>query len=891
MSQPEEEWGHLRVKVLAPLLIAIGAVLVTFLIFAWLSGREELSNSGRWRADSARRTLFQRIAAEANTLEIAAHMVVDTPGVTTSFVARSVDDLYRAAEPVYRSLGVYGVTHLYFLNPDRTVLLRVHRPEERGDAVDRWTATTAVAQRERVWGVESGSAGQLTLRVVVPQFSNDGRLIGFIELGQEIGHLVDRAAEAFDVGLAVMVPKNILDRPRWEVGVRELGHEPQWDAYDNVVAITVSGLDGATRKALARWIADGEEGFRVTVDDRIWAMGEFDLPYTASGVATVFVFRDITVEDRALLWRIGSVAIGLGGVLALLGFFFSRRLGRIDEELAAAQRVLSTSKQNLERMVRERTDQLSSANARLEEEVAERIDIELRLRDIRANLEEAQRIARLGSWEWSLEKETLWWSDEIYRIFGETADRFVVSYEKFIDRIAPDDRFRVQEGVRRAMASEAPYDLEHRIVLPDGAIRHVRERAEVRFSADGRPIGMIGTVQDVTELVEARTRLKESEQRFRELSLAALEGIVMHDGGKIIDANRAFANLAGVAEERLAGRSLLEFVHSDDVDRAIRLIEAEGEKPERIRAVNASGEERIVEVTGRSAPYHGAIVRMTAVRDITEAVAFERRAEEQRRMLAQADRLRSLGTLVAGVAHEINNPTSFVMFNAPLIDKAWRSVVPLLDERAEAGAFTLAGLPYERVKEDVPRFVENILTGARRIQAIVDNLKDFARHSPPGETTRFDINEAVTKALELMTPLLAKTGRRVDLVLAEDLPPVEAGRSEIEQVVINLLSNAVQALEATEAGVRVVTRRRRKEKMVDVAVIDEGCGIAKEDLEKIVDPFYTTKRGEGGTGLGLTISYGIARDYGGTLTIDSTPGKGTIATLTLPEATQVVHGT
>ncbi|MBF0169600.1 MAG: PAS domain S-box protein [Nitrospinae bacterium] len=447
-----------------------------------------------------------------------------------------------------------------------------------------------------------------------------------------------------------------------------------------------------------------------------------------------------------------------------------------------------------------------------------------------------------------------------------------------MERVHPGDRRAVGERI----AWPRPGDLSFRVPMEDGALRFLRGSLEPSPAQGGR---VTGYVQDLTELARTQADLKESEERYRELSMAATEGIVIHDGGTIVDVNNAFCRLMGGYETDLTGKNLLELAHPDDVSLLAARLESERDRSERFRLRTLAGDTVVVEITSRSAPRHGRIVRMSAVRDITAAIRAEERAEGQRRLLAQTDRLRSLGTLVAGVAHEINNPNSFVMFNAPLIERAWRDAISLLDEvEREKGPFTLAGMPYARVRGDVPTFIENILSGARRIQEIVEKLRTFVGGAGPGEMELVDPVKVVEEAVELLAPLVARTRGTVTLRSVGRILPIRGRAAEIGQVVVNLVANALQALPEKGGQVTVKTVGEAALGTVAIVVEDDGAGIAPEELEKIFDPFYTTRRGAGGSGLGLSISHTIVEDHGGRLTIEPLPGAGTRATARFPVA-------
>jgi polar amino acid transport system substrate-binding protein len=252
--------------------------------------------------------------------------------------------------------------------------------------------------------------------------------------------------------------------------------------------------------------------------------------------------------------------------------------------------------------------------------------------------------------------------------------------------------------------------------------------------------------------------------------------------------------------------------------------------------------------------------------------------------LVQAEKLAALGTLVAGVAHEINNPTSFITMNVPILREAWEQAAPVFEEyRSRHGDFRLAGLDYDEIRQEIPTICDDILARARNISKIVMDLKDFARERTVNFWGDIDLNDVLRVALVLTQNMIKKVTRNFRLQICHDLPTFKGDPQKLEQVIINLIVNACQALPSDGRGIFISTGFDEPSKCVFFAVEDEGIGIQKEHLPLIFNPFFTTKQETwGGTGLGLSISYGIVRDHGGDLVVTSEPGRGTVAKILLP---------
>jgi polar amino acid transport system substrate-binding protein len=267
-------------------------------------------------------------------------------------------------------------------------------------------------------------------------------------------------------------------------------------------------------------------------------------------------------------------------------------------------------------------------------------------------------------------------------------------------------------------------------------------------------------------------------------------------------------------------------------------------------------------------------------------VAERKRALEELKLhqdkLIQADKMASLGILVAGVAHEINNPNGLILLNMPILREVYRDAEEVLDLRyRNQGDFTLGGLPYSRMRDEVPHLLEEMQEGANRIKRIVEELKDFARQDTSAAVETVDFNAVVQAAVRLVDSSLRSSTNRFVAQYAP-LPSIPGNAQRIEQVVVNLILNACQALPDMERGIFLSTFHDQSSGTVLLKLVDEGLGIAPEHIPRLTDPFFTTRRESGGTGLGLSVSATIVKEHDGSLTFDSTPGVGTTVTLTLP---------
>ena len=283
------------------------------------------------------------------------------------------------------------------------------------------------------------------------------------------------------------------------------------------------------------------------------------------------------------------------------------------------------------------------------------------------------------------------------------------------------------------------------------------------------------------------------------------------------------------------------------------------------------------------------------VQQLAEACAQNRRLEsrvrnteitlrEAEQRLQQAQKMETLGTLVAGVAHEINNPINLILYNLPLLQKIWTDLLPALISLAEsAPERKFGGFTADFLKDNLAQLVADMEMAANRVTKIVADLKNFSRQSNIAEKHLLNINTAVTNALRLAQTTLRKVAIGVRTELAPDLPEVEGNLQSIEQVVLNIVINAAQAIDHTHGEILIQTGFSLKDGRVYLRVTDNGRGVSPAMAERVFLPFVTDKQAQGGTGLGLSVTYSIVQAHGGEIFFENREGgAGTAFTVQLP---------
>ena len=268
--------------------------------------------------------------------------------------------------------------------------------------------------------------------------------------------------------------------------------------------------------------------------------------------------------------------------------------------------------------------------------------------------------------------------------------------------------------------------------------------------------------------------------------------------------------------------------------------------------------------------------------DVTDKKMAEEESKFQLEQLMQADKMIALGTLVSGVAHEINNPNNFVILNVPLVEKVWFNILPILQVYYEKnGDFSVGDrLKFSKIKESMPLLLGGINDGAKRIKNIVEDLKNFARKDSSGYNQEVDINKVIQASVNLTANLVSKSTDKFSVKYSKTPLYVKGNKQKLEQVLINLIENSCQALTERDQSIKIEVEK--KSDFIMLNVFDQGKGIKKELIRKITDPFFTTKRNNGGTGLGLSIASKIILQHTGILTFNSLPDEGTSASIKLP---------
>ncbi len=500
---------------------------------------------------------------------------------------------------------------------------------------------------------------------------------------------------------------------------------------------------------------------------------------------------------------------------------------------------------------------------------------EERLRSREIQLKDAQRLARIGSWERNVEAGTSRWSDEMLRILGLPKD---ADFSAFINCVHPGDREKVLENEDNIHSTCGPVEMEFRVIRQEGEVRLLRSIAESLTDDQGVPVRIVVAAQDVTDEVEARELLRESEARLKNAERLAHVGHWSWNikADRVYWSEELYRILGRPADSIPASLEFLQLIPQQERDRVgqwVRdcLAEKRG-KPIECKVFRSDGELRTLTcVSEVSLDEQGApLALFGTVQDITEV----RRAQEE--SLAR-QRLESLGTLASGIAHDFNNLLAGVLAQTEL---------------------ALAQCAAESSPE---KELGNIRNAALSGSEIVGQLRDYAG-SENASVSAIDLSQTIQEKLDSLRVSVSK-GAVLEANLGQDLPKMRADGSQIRQVVVNLIMNASDAI-GDQAGVIGVTTRFVKagasppgealnrlanRDHLQLEVSDTGRGMSPEVQGKAFDPFFTTK--SPGHGLGLAVVDGIVRGLGGEIHVTSQLDKGSTFRILLPCAENAARET
>ncbi len=482
---------------------------------------------------------------------------------------------------------------------------------------------------------------------------------------------------------------------------------------------------------------------------------------------------------------------------------------------------------------------------------------------------QAQQLAKLGGWEWNVKTNDIKWSDEMYNIYGLDKKTFDHSVESFRQRIHPDDLELLEKTFRDGIKYKHPIKVNHRIITPTGDVKILNSQGELVFDKTGEVTRIIGTVLDITEIKLAEEKLRKNERQLKEAQQLAKLGswevdlyekiqvwsdemfrIYGYEPGEIHPDFESIRNLThpdDIAKVNALLKNLRKHVEPAELD--YRIITPEG----RLKQLHI---ELLVEKDKNNRPkrLYGSVQDITDIKLAEEELRkTNEKLVQMQKELIHSEKLAALGRFSSGIAHEIRNPLANISALAQLVSKT------AADEKSK-------------------KHLKYILVNADLANKIIKDLLNFAS---PDELVlnKESLNEILENLTESIKARCHDLNITVEKYISPMLPEINVDRVKFENALMNFLSNSVEAM--PEGGkLSVIAGEDRFSNEVLIQFIDTGVGISPENLDKILEPFFTTK--ENGTGLGMGMAYQTIKLHNGDFNIQSEIGKGTQVEIKLP---------
>jgi PAS domain S-box-containing protein len=539
------------------------------------------------------------------------------------------------------------------------------------------------------------------------------------------------------------------------------------------------------------------------------------------------------------------------------------------DALMAHEKELRKSHDALEDRVKQRTLALTQSNEHLKQEIRERVQAEQALKES----EERYRSVFHNNHANMLltDPETLDIVDAnpaACSFYGYSCEELTAKKLTDINILPPNILF--QRFALALSKRQNHFFSSHR--LSSGHLRDVEVFVGTVRIKD-RPL-LLSVIHDITARRLAEQHVAEISELNRKIFDVSPLGIITYDAsGQCVMVNEAAARIVGASREAVLQQN---FNHLDSWKESGLLTAAR--EVIQTHQPRENLELHIETTFGRDVTLNCSLIPFSSANKphlllVGQDISRQKQADEA---LRQSQKLAAIGLLVAGVAHEINNPNGFIIFNLPILRDYLQELMPIVDEyMGNHPERNLFGRPYEDFRKDLYKLLENIEHGAHRINATVSGLKDLSRKRAKLEPRQVALKPVIEHAVTICREEIGKTVRSFDWVIPENLPPIRTDPEALEQILVNLLINAAHASDKKDSWIKlcVIADSGKPDRCI-IAIDDNGCGMDEKTLKRIFDPFFTRKPSSRGTGLGLYISQSLVEGLGGRIEVASKPGQG-----------------
>ncbi len=476
-------------------------------------------------------------------------------------------------------------------------------------------------------------------------------------------------------------------------------------------------------------------------------------------------------------------------------------------------------------------------------------------------------LAMLGSneglFDWNLKTGEIYFSGQFRQLMGGRIEPSKRGLKEWLRRVQLSDRKILLSAFRkiRDAHDSVALNFEYRIRYNKDKRRWLHTKAVgARSKSTGKIVRIVGSIGDITQRKRGEVALKSSEQRFRSITEAHPVPvlIVRLQDERILYASPGSETLLGLPISTLSSHGISRFlVHADERNEILHTMMTGQEiNLKEVSLAHGDGTELLAALSARRINYENEAAMVIGLYDLSERKKAEAQIAQQQEALQQSEKMAALGGLLAGVAHELNNPLSVVMGQTTLLIEG--DTQPKTKSRAE-----------------------KIFKAADRAARIIKSFLALARRKPP-EHKNFDLNGIINNSLELLSYQFRNTNVQLVLDLADELPPVVGDSDQLTQVITNLALNAAQAMQEWEKERKITIKSSINDNTIRISIIDTGPGIPEKLKARVFEPFFTTKGSHGGTGVGLALCHNIIEGHGGHLMLKETQSGGATFLISLP---------
>lgn len=822
------------------------AVVFVLLLGLWIYALyrieyNEIGRSTQRRAERVEKLFQMEQVDDAKTLHAVVDLLQYDKELQSLWLAKDRDALFKYVELFFHELrSRYRVTHFAFCDIDRTCFLRVHKPERYGDEIKRYTMLQAQEKYTNTEGMELGALGMFTLRIVHP-WMIDGKLAGYIELGEEIERITQKLHDIVDVNLLVMIDKSYLDRSGWEEGMKTMGRDANWDQFADHVLVdsTMENVPWQLRDEIYHHITrgNGQNNMQFLSKDKTYEIHFIKLTDAGgNNVGNMASICDITAEVAALKsFSVILISASTALVVCIIGMFYIY-LGRIGKELVESREEIVTEEENLEKIFN-----AAPVGMLLLDEHANVLqinDVVKKMVSMDTVIDGTQQPGNILCCIHSVE-------DPKGCGYGETCAN--CPFRQTIMKV-------IKEG-------HSFHDVEILAKLTlDG------KEVSCWLSVSAEPVNMNGkrrvvvAMNNITARKQAEQQLIEAMEHSELLYRVVPSGIfTMDKDGMITSCNETFEEITGFKEIELLGKKCSEFalepcshgcdLFSDDTPKPITAREAQIQRKDGTIVNILKNADLLRDEAGN------VIGGIESFEDITEVKKAQDRAREA---------VEAKSRFVSTASHELRTPLTAIKEGINLVYSGMTG--ELNDEQKE--------------------FLEIAKRNVDRLARLINNVLDFQKISAGRMNFVIkpnNINEVVKQIEETMQPWVRDKGLKLEVELDEHIEEFGFDSDKIIQVLTNLVNNAIKF---TDHGkIKLSTIKEGKKAVVSVE--DTGLGIKYENIPKLFREFQQFEtadhnRKTGGTGLGLAICKKIIEGHNGKIWATSEFGVGTTFCFQLP---------